>query len=223
MRIYRNFKETFNEIARDLKEMGIRVKTKSVQDIQSEEGFNTFELQNYQYLVTDPKLEDIPVKDVEWREAEFLERISPKYLNPGKAWELRKEYWLPFLHHGVFSYTYNETMAWWIELVVNELKRDLNTRRAFIPIFSDGRDSYNLEENQRVPCSIGYFFYFRQGTLNITYLQRSSDFITHFSNDVWLAVKLLRHICPALVVFPGTFSHWLGSLHVFKKDVENVF
>jgi thymidylate synthase len=221
MRIYQNFTESFNEITRDLKEMGIEVHTKSVQDIQGD--FETLELQNYQYLVTKPLIEDIPAKDPQWCLEEFSERVSPKYQNPGLAWELRKEYWLPFLHHGQFSYTYNETMAWSVPSVLAELKRDPASRRAFIPVFDANRDYNNLRENQRIPCSIGYWVYIRRGELHLTYLQRSSDFFTHFANDVCLAVLLQDFLAQDLRVKMGTFSHWLGSLHVFSQDVKHVF
>ena len=83
-------------------------------------------------------------------------------------------------------------------------------------------DPTHLEE-ARVPCSLGYYLQFRHGKLNITYLQRSCDFVTHYENDVWLAVQFLRHIAKEVGMESGHFSHWIGSLHVFQKDVADVF
>ena len=57
----------------------------------------------------------------------------------------------------------------------------------------------------------------------MTYMQRSCDFSTHYHNDVWLAVKLLEYVARKAGMQPGHFSHWIGSLHVFNKDVEGIF
>lgn len=221
MRIFQNFKEAFNEIKRDLAEMGIEVHTKSVQDIQGD--FETLELQNYTYLVTQPKIEDIPAKDPQWCLEEFSERVSIHLLNPGEAWKLREDYWKQFLHPKRFSYTYNETMSRSVPSVLDELRRDPASRRAFIPVFDANRDDDNLRGGGRIPCSIGYWLYIRRNELNITYLQRSSDFFTHFANDVTLAVLLQDYVSSALGVESGNFSHWLGSLHILEEHVKDVF
>lgn len=95
MRIFRSFPEAFSEIVRDLAEMGVSVRTSSVQDKQLAETdqYDTVELQNYCYTVTSPKFEDLkPVQP--WADAEWIERRDgaqgvPR--NPGKAWQLRSE------------------------------------------------------------------------------------------------------------------------------------
>jgi len=47
--------------------------------------------------------------------------------------------------------------------------------------------------------------------------------MVHYDNDTWLAVKTLEHIAEKTGLPRGMFSHWIGSLHVFAKDVEGVF
>ena len=54
--------------------------------------------------------------------------------------------------------------------------------------------------------------------LNLCYHQRSSDFITHFGNDVWLAWQLKDYVANRLGIKPGYLYHTIDSLHVYKKD-----
>jgi thymidylate synthase len=225
MRFYTNFSEAFNELKRELKEMGINIHTKSVQnkDITDNPEFDSKEITNYMYTVTQPNCDDIPLNNEAWCEAEFGERTSRKDLNPGTAWLLRKNYWEQFLKSdGTFDYAYPQRMKFTLPRVINLLKKDNQTRRAFLPIFDSVRDCVdNLEA--RIPCSLGYWFVYRQSQLHITYLQRSSDFSEHFNNDVWLANKLKDYVAEKAGLEPGHFIHWLGSLHIFAKDVKNVF
>lgn len=222
MRIYKDFYEAFSEIKRDLKEMGIRIQTRSVQDIERPEGFDTLEIQNYTYMVSRPRLEDIEPHDPEWCRKEFVERVMGTD-NPGEAWKLREEYWKQFLHDGKFSYTYGQTTSPFLSLIREEYRRDNLSRRLFIPVYDAERDISNLYRKKRIPCSIGYWLYCRRGQLHLTYLQRSSDFLKHFSNDVWLSHKLQTYLAASLNLEAGTFSHWLGSCHVFEEDVSDVF
>ena len=232
MRFYRDFPEAVNEIRRELKEMGIRVHPNSVQnmDVTGNPDYTTLELQNYQYLVTNPDYSQIPLKVPEWAEAEFEERTSGIPLNPGDAWRLREEYWKQFLvpsnmKHGdpqIFDYAYPQRMEKPLREVIRALQKDPNTRRAFLSIFDRYEDCPD-DMTVRIPCSLGYHFLYRQGQLNVTYLLRSSDFFEHFNYDIYLADRLKCHIATECGMKPGTFSHWIGSLHCFEKNVAEVF
>jgi thymidylate synthase len=224
MRFYQNFPEALNEIRREIKEMGVVVHNKSVQnmDISEDSDYVFMELQDYVYLVTKPDYTTIPLKNPVWCEEEFKERISGQPINPGHAWKLRKEYWHRFLNKfGQFDYSYPERMSCNLERVIRALKLDLYTRRAFLPILGlgDAADEFT----RRFPCSIGYHFMYRQNRLNMTYYLRSSDFFEHLNNDLWLANRLQHHVAEAVGVESGTFCHHVGSLHAFSKDLKGVF
>lgn len=225
MRFYSNFPQAYNEIRRELKEMGVRVHTKSVQnlDITDKPEFDSLELQNYTYTVLKPRVIDIPLKNPEWAKQEFADRISGEILNPGETYKLRPETWTPLLNmRGRFDYTYPSRLRTSLEPAIHALTKDINTRRAFVGIFDPACDETDNFET-RIPCTIGYWFNFRQGKLNITYLLRSSDFGEHYNYDVYLATRLLDYVADRLKVQSGTFTHWVGSFHVFLKDVEGVF
>jgi len=225
MRIYRNFKEAHSEIERDLAEMGIRVHPHSYQDkiIKDDPDFETLELQNYIYMVTQPDPADLnPVQP--WADAEFEERVSRSPLNPGEAWKLRREVWDDFIQeNGRFAYTYAERFAHQLDLFVKEARKNLDSRQLFLSMWDPKTDPYYLGGAARVPCTLGYLFQVRGGQLNITYMMRSCDWVTHFQNDVYLAHRLQRWFASEINVPVGSFTHMITSLHVFQKDVKGVF
>lgn len=224
MRIYSNFTDSMNEIKRDLAEMGINIHPHSYQnkDISHDPNFATLELQNYIYTVTDPDVSKLSPTQP-WADAEFNERTSRKPLNPGEAYKLRPEVWDQFLdNHGKFDYTYPERFLGCIDPIIEELRGNLHSRQLFLPMF-DKNDLTWLGGEKRIPCTLGYLFQYRQGMLNITYLQRSADFATHFHNDCYLAVRMMQHIAAKAGLAPGMYTHYIGSLHIFKKDIAGVF
>lgn len=240
MRIYANGYELMSEMGRNLWEMGSEVKPKSYQnkDIEGNEDFITKELICEQYCLTklpDPECLFVFNDTREWAEAELLERLCPipTSINPGSAWLMRKEVWEEFLNsEGQFDYTYHDrinqvisnTKGTWsiIDRVIFELKRNPDTRQAIIPIFR-AQDVAGIGGEFRIPCSMYYDFLIRENAkgekqLNICYHQRSSDFVTHFGNDVYLAWKLMEYIAGILEIKPGYLFHTLDSIHSYKKD-----
>lgn len=225
MRIFVNFEEALNEIKRDLAEMGTEVHPQTMQDkyVAEDPNYLTKELQNYAYTVKDAtkSISDIhPIQP--WADAEFQERINPEAINPGEAYLLRKEVWDEYLHDGKFAYTYSERMWDKIHRIISELKDNPESRQLFLNIW-EGYDLRNLGGLSRVPCSLGYLFQFRGNKLHMTYMMRSCDYATHFQNDVYLAVELLDYISRCANVQAGNFTHFIGSLHVYQKDVKGVF
>lgn len=224
MRIYQDFKEGLNEIKRDLAEMGIEYQSQSYQDkdVSKDPNFLTKEITNYMYGVLNTDLSFLSPTQP-WADLEFGERVSNIALNPGEAYKTRPEVWNQFLNYcGQFDYTYPERFQHSIGYIVKELKVNKDSRQLFMPMFSK-LDLRHLGGERRIPCTLGYLFQHRQGQLNITYLQRSADFATHFQNDCYLAVRMMEYIAEQADLKPGMFIHWVGSLHIFAKDVKEVF
>ena len=230
MRIYSNSFELMSELGRELNSYGQTVKPKTYQNkvIEGKEEFETKELICQQYCLTslgDPVWLFVFSHSKEWADAEFKERVSKDWINPGDAWELRKDLWEQFLVDGQFDYTYNERMAWVLPNLVDLLKEDQDTRKAILPIFN-GRgeiDTDYYDGSQRIPCSMYYDFLIRangkgEKVLHICYHQRSSDFVTHFGNDVYLAWRLMEYVANEVGVKPGYLYHTIDSLHSYKKD-----
>lgn len=146
--------------------------------------------------------------------------------------ETHKEY------HEIFEYTYSErimkpvyfngTVMPKIMAIIQLLRSDQDTRKAVLNIY--GTDNYNEDEDsdhyegsRRIPCSMYYDFLIRHNgkgekVLHICYHQRSSDFVTHFGNDVYLAWRLMEYVAQEVGVKPGYLYHTIDSLHAYKKD-----
>ncbi len=227
MRIFTTFPEAFNEIKRDLKEMGTRVVTKTMQDknIEGLEEYETIELMNYVYTVTAPELTEIDC-DPAWCTQEWRERLrglEGHPINPGISWRINKELWEPFIHRGKFDYTYSERLSRssQVQNIIKRLRDDNYSRQCYISMWNH-TDSVRLGI-RRVPCSLGWHLMYRGTTLHMTYFMRSCDFGIHFYNDVYLSLKLLHEIAVQAGMIPGRFSHFISSFHVYEKDLSGVF
>ena len=196
--------------------------------IEGNEDFATKELICQQYCLTslgDPVWLFVFSHSKEWADEEFKERINTsEVINPGKAWELRKDLWEQFLVDGKFDYTYNERMAI-LPYTIQLLRLDSDTRKAVLPIFNGNGEDDTLyyHGNKRIPCSMYYDFLIRQNgkgekVLHICYHQRSSDFAQHFGNDIYLVWRLMEYVAQEVGVKPGYLYHTIDSLHIYKKD-----
>lgn len=227
MRIYQNFKEALSEMKRDLAEMGITTHPKSYQDrlIKGNVNFATKEITNYIYTVSRPKLSELKPTQP-WADAEFSERVSGESVNPGHAYKERLEVWEQFLDlTGRFSYTYSERLDlhYQVARVADRIREDPDSRQLYVSIWQTNLDITQIGGRARVPCSLGYYFKVVQGKLDMTYLQRSADFVTHLENDIYLAYYFQSYMATRTELLPGNFTHWIGSLHIFQKDIEGVF
>lgn len=165
--------------------------------------------------------------EIAWCNAEFAERISREEMNPGTAWKLRENVWKEFLNEkGEQDYTYAERMMGQIDKVIAELKRNPESRQTIISIHNSLADVDSMGGKERIPCSMFYQFMVRKDVnedpkLNIVYVMRSSDYYTHFKNDIWLACELRDYIAKEIGVAAGTFTMFVSSLHMYKKDMED--
>lgn len=109
--------------------------------------------------------------------------------------------------------------------VVALLRDDPLTRQAWLPIFFP--EDTGLNKGQRKPCSLGYQFMLREGRFHIYYPLRSCDFYKHWSDDVYLTIRLglwvldqLRERDPDTWrdVRLGDYVMHCTSLHVFEND-----
>lgn len=187
-----------------------------------------------------------------WAEDHFKERVGGKPLNPGdqyKNWpfygrdkEMRTEgekfthtymerFWpkyagetagMPNKMLGI-RYEYGD-----LQDVVMQLVNDPETRQAYLPIFFP--EDTGAVHGGRVPCTLGYLFQYRDGYLHITYHIRSCDFIRHFQDDIYMAVRLVQYMCMQLRMLdpffkdakPGLYDMHIGSLHIFNHEQKRV-
>lgn len=224
MRIYLNCQEAITDIGRELKKCATTVHTQTMQNknIADDPDYNTKEIQAFEFCIIETTDKDsMPNVTLEWAKQEFAERISPDYVNPGEAWKLRPDVWPEFMVDGKFEYTYNERIQWQLEPIIAELKKHPDTRQAIIEVHDRAVDTERMGKI-RVPCSMFYHLMIRNGKLDVIYVMRSTDFATHFQNDIWLADELRKHIAEQINVPVGKFFMFASSLHIYKKDWDKL-
>lgn len=228
MRIFNDAYEMIREVERDLWEMGINVHTSTMQDkfIGDDPDYATKEIQAYAYTLTKldlpslRKMVEYMKGNLEWAEAEAVDRVAVEYINPGTTHKLLPV-WAEFLRDGQFAYTYNERFREQLPQLIRELRLRPNTRQAILTIYDRHQDLGNWGGKDRVPCSLCYQFYIRGGRLNLIYTMRSCDFLTHFCHDVYLAARLLEYVAHQVGVPSGSLVHFIGSLHAYHKDMKD--
>ena len=172
---------------------------------------------------------------------EHDERWSGEMMNPGTSYLEREKTWNQFLITRLdtgeqkFDYTYSERFACQIHKITNELIKRPDTRQAVMTIHSNinvlnqgpganivepSQDYRNMGGKGRIPCSMYYQFMIRDGRLNLIYTMRSCDFLTHFTVDMMLALRAQKLIAEHLKIECGDFTHFIGSLHAYKKDMD---
>ena len=234
MRFYSDALEMIKEVERDLAEMGIIYQSYSVQDqiVTDNPAYRTKELMGYGYkLFTENNVfknlkEMLKYKKddnyITWVKAELSERINT-HSNPGEAWKIRKDFWEQYLRHGKFSYTYAERWGEQLKYIIQELRERPESRQIVMTMYDRHQDMMNWRSLDRVPCSLTYQFLIRSEELHVIYSMRSCDFSQFFQADVWITIQLLNYISSIIDVKVGSFTHIINSLHVFMKDVEEVF
>lgn len=233
MRIFSNVTEMFNELERELFEMGIDNHPNTMQDkvVKQDDSYLTKELMSYCYMLTrwkdidscfDLLDNDLKVIGIPYCEAEFHDRISAAS-NPGNSYKVRPELWSRFLEpDGKFSYTYSERMDPQLSRIIEELNVNPTSRQCVLPLYDYHLDLSGLGGKHRVPCSMYYQFLRRtvsgQDKLSLIYTMRSCDLYNHFLIDVYLGIKLLEYVAEKVGSEAYSFTHFMGSLHAYKRD-----
>lgn len=181
--------------------------------------------------------------DLPWAEEHFEERVSGEPTNPGRTyrdWPYAKfsEEDDPYKDGKIFSHTYQE--RYWpktagtgrvindvnvgiryelgdLSDVIDHLKHNPLTRQAYLPIFYP--EDTGVLHGQRVPCTLGYYFFIYEGKLHCNYIIRSCDVLRHFRNDMYLTSRLLQYISKAIEIPVGSLTTYCFNLHLFRNDL----
>lgn len=158
----------------------------------------------------------------------YMERYWPKMANVGGVRPNGRQVFVP--HNGI-RFEYGDLFD-----VVEQLHLDPYTRQAYLPVWFP--EDTGVVHGERVPCTLGYHFMIRPGRLyrgdllHCNYFIRSCDFVRHFRDDVYLAVRLAQWMTVQLAVRkprqtqdhvqPGELTMFMGSLHIFDGDVDKL-
>lgn len=104
--------------------------------------------------------------------------------------------------------------------VVQQLIKEPTTRQAYLPVWFP--EDTGALYSQRVPCTLGYHFLYRNGKLSMNYYLRSCEVYRHFTNDVYLAARLLQWVAWHARMDTGDLHLHIASFHGFVGDVDKI-
>lgn len=167
----------------------------------------------------------------------YMERLWPKWAGMTTAGVIEKgshirhvpDLQRPLLpqpggHHGI-RHGYGD-----LEDLVDLLANEPLTRQAWIPLFFP--EDTGVGDGGRKPCTLGYQFIMRDNALSIYYPLRSCDFVRHFRDDIYLAIRLLLWVLDRCRerrpdnwenVVLGYYAMHCTSLHIFENDHREMF
>lgn len=240
-RIFKDCLEMIQEMDRELKVSGITVPVKHYQNQElTGENQNTKELIGVNFIISKPWLGKREMLDFLFKEeaqkiedycnAEILDRVNRKGLNPGNSYKIRLDLWQKLMSKKdgeKFDYTYSERINYKGQLdnAIAALKDDIHTRRAMIMIFRPEDTLESVGYQTRIPCSISYQLLIRNNKLMLLYYIRSNDYFKHFAIDIWLAHAMQDYICKELQdTYPGLkvgpLNYYAGSFHAYQEDLS---
>ena len=143
----------------------------------------------------------------------YMERFWPKHAGTMTDEEMvTEEFWdLIQQNDGIHFGLGN------LDDVITQIKENPLTRQAYLPIFFP--EDTGAVHKERVPCTLGYYFYIREEKLYCNYIIRSCDTFRHFRNDVYLTGRLQQHVAKRLGREVGDLTMYIFNLHAFENDV----
>lgn len=140
----------------------------------------------------------------------------------------------PFTDGGVFWGAYGPRIAGDLVMLVDLMKGDPDTRQAVLTLYDSGRDL--MRGVKDVPCTVAIQFFLRERTLYNDPHAWGGNPVDKFldmwvvmrSNDAWLGLpydlgqfSLLQvAVAGALDARIGTYTHSVGSMHLYERDYE---
>lgn len=112
-----------------------------------------------------------------------------------------------------WEYTYHKLYAPYYDSVIEELKRNSDTRRACINL--GGAINFS---NPHPPCLQLLDFNIREGKLNMTAFFRSNDAVKASAMNMFVLVILLKQTADTLGAGVGVYTHIAESYHAYSED-----
>ncbi len=119
------------------------------------------------------------------------------------------------VERGNWEYTYHQRMESQIPWVIDELRRNPDSRRAIISIRS--------EEDQHTgspACLQSIHFLIREGKLHCKILFRSNDATKAAYMNAFALIMLQKRIAEAVGVGVGSYTHRANSFHIYERDYK---
>ena len=100
--------------------------------------------------------------------------------------------------------------------VLDTLSRDPGSRRAVVQLYDPETDARGHKD---VPCTLGYRFFLRDGSLHMHTTMRSQDLWLGFCYDIFAATVLQELLAGWLGAQLGRYVLCIDSLHLYAADI----
>lgn len=121
---------------------------------------------------------------------------------------------------GVLHGAYGARIHGSLSSIVSLLRRDPSSRQAVLTVYSSSSD---LDRNKRdIPCTLSIQFFCRDDKLLARTSMRSNDVFLGLPYDLVQFVALQAAVATALDLPMGKYSHAVGSMHAYLRDLDNL-
>ena len=104
-----------------------------------------------------------------------------------------------------------------LENVISLLRKKPTSRRAVIQLF-DARDI--TKPYKEIPCTNSLQFLIRDNKLTCCVSMRSNDAFKGLPHDIFCFTMIQEMIARELGVELGSYNHFVGSFHIYDKDIN---
>ncbi|MCL2003867.1 MAG: thymidylate synthase [Oscillospiraceae bacterium] len=196
----RTLPEAYHNALTDLHENGDIVDCPDYDQLQKESSMTVF----VEEPTAEPRISRLIIggaHELQQYEMEVLDGILDFMIGAGEhTWE----------------YTYHNRYAGQLPFIIEELKRNLYSRRAIMSIRDFAVDS----ENKDPACLQSIQFFFRDGKLHSKILFRSNDLPEAFFYNAFALIRLQEKVAAELNVPVGSYCHRSNSMHCYEKDFQ---
>lgn len=162
-------------------------------------------------------------------------KFSPVYAAGELLWYLSRDNCGDMISHYAPSYSkyletdvlgvararggYGARIRWTLGQTIKHLLEKLgkNTRQAVIPIFNE--TDVDVETND-CPCTLTWQFLPRADKLHMITTMRSNDAWLGLPYDLFCFTRIQSLVADAVGLDVGTYTHQVGSMHLYEKDVD---
>lgn len=118
------------------------------------------------------------------------------------------------IERGNWAYTYHSRIAEQLPFILEELRRNPDSRRAVI----DVRDWKYDSQNDSPACLQHIQFFIRDGALHMKVLFRSNDAVKATFMNAFALICLQEQVAKELGVEVGSYTHRANSFHAYEQD-----
>lgn len=117
---------------------------------------------------------------------------------------------------GKFHGSYGTRTKGQYDVVVDRLLSDRDSRQCVVTMWKPELDTQPKKRDY--PCTVLHQFRIRKNRLNMSVYMRSNDVWLGAAYDFFQFTRVQLALCSILGVEPGTYSHHVGSLHIYENN-----